>query len=93
MFIDKVCVLHRQSKWCYFANEVHILATNNAGKQKARQAVTIYLTGLSLSLYFNYSAAASSTLSAESAGASTNSVIPLFTKILYHEISFLISPL
>ena len=25
MFIDKVCVLHRQSKWCYFADEVHIL--------------------------------------------------------------------
>ena len=39
MFIDKVCVLHRQSKWCYFANEVHILFSNNAGKQKARQAV------------------------------------------------------
>lgn len=40
MFIDKVCVLHRQSKWCYFANEVtHTFFTNNAGKQKARQAV------------------------------------------------------
>ena len=89
MFIDKVCVLHRQSKWCYFANEVHILPVN----KKPVKQFTIYLTGLSLSLYFNYSAAASSTLSAESAGASTNSVIPLFTKILYHEISFLISPL
>ena len=90
MFIDKVCVLHRQSKWCYFANEVHILflPIMPVNKKPVKQ-----LTGLSLSLYFNYSAAASSTLSAESAGASTNSVIPLFTKILYHEISFLISPL
>ena len=93
MFIDKVCVLHRQSKWCYFANEVHILflPIMPVNKKPVKQ-FTIYLTGLSLSLYFNYSAAASSTLSAESAGASTNSVIPLFTKILYHEISFLISP-
>lgn len=94
MFIDKVCVLHRQSKWCYFANEVHILflPIMPVNKKPVKQ-FTIYLTGLSLSLYFNYSAAASSTLSAESTGASTNSVIPLFTKILYHEISFLISPL
>lgn len=92
MFIDKVSPLHRQSKWCYFANEVHILflPIMLVNKKPVKQ-FTIYLTGLSL--YFNYSAAASSTLSAESAGASTNSVIPLFTKILYHEISFLISPL
>lgn len=94
MFIDKVCVLHRQSKWCYFANEVHILflPIMPVNKKPVKQ-FTIYLTGLSLSLHFNYSATASSTLSAESAEASTNSVIPLFTKILYHEISFLISPL
>ena len=56
-------------------------------KKPVKQIVNC-LTGFSPSLYFNYSAAASSTLSADSAGASTNSVIPLFTKILYHEISF-----
>lgn len=93
MFIDKVCVLHWRSNTTYFANEVHILflPIMPVNKKPVKQ-FTIYLTGLSPSLYFNYSAA-SSTLSAESAGASTNSVIPLFTKILYHEISFLISPL
>ena len=96
MFIDKVSPLHRRSNTTYFADEVHILflPIMPVNKKPVKQ-FTIYLTGLSLSLslYFNYSAAASSTLSAESAGASTNSVIPLFTKILYHEISFLISPL
>ena len=96
MFIDKVSPLHWRSKWYYFANEVDLLflPIMPVNKKPVKQ-FTIYLTGLSLSLslYFNYSAAASSTLSAESAGASTNSVIPLFTKILYHEISFLISPL
>ena len=40
MFIDKVSPLHRRSNTTYFADEVHILFfTNNAGKQKARQAV------------------------------------------------------
>lgn len=92
MFIDKISPLHRRSNTTYFADEVHILflPIMPVNKKPVKQ-FTIYLTGLSL--YFNYSATASSTLSAESAGASTNSVIPLFTKILYHEISFLISPL
>ena len=99
--LKKVIYVHRQSmctssqvtpltspmKYTYF-----FLPIMPVNKKPVKQ-FTIYLTGLSLSLYFNYSAAASSTLSAESAGASTNSVIPLFTKILYHEISFLISPL
>ena len=40
MFIDKVSPLHWRSKWYYFANEVDLrFFTNNAGKQKARQAV------------------------------------------------------
>ena len=94
MFIDKVSPLHWRSNTTYFANEVDLLflPIMPVNKKPVKQ-FTIYLTGLSLSFYFNYSAAASSTLSADSAGASTNSVIPLFTKILYHEISFLISPL
>ena len=55
MFIDKVCVLHRQSKWCYFANEVHILFLPIMPvNKKPVKLFTIYLTGLSLSLYFNF---------------------------------------
>ena len=47
MFIDKVCVLHRQSKWCYFADEVHILflPIMPVNKKPVKQ-FTIYLTGL-----------------------------------------------
>ena len=69
MFIDKVCVLHWRNNTTYFADEVHILflPIMPVNKKPVKQ-FTIYLTGLSLSLYFNYSAAASSTLSAESAG-------------------------
>ena len=46
MFIDKVCVLHRQSKWCYFANEVHILflPIMPVNKKPVKQ-FTICLTG------------------------------------------------
>ena len=76
MFIDKVCVLHRQSKWCYFANEVHILFLPIMPvNKKPVKLFTIYLTGLSLSLYFNYSAAASSTLFCRSFYKFSNTIV------------------
>ena len=40
MFIDKVCVLHRQSKWCYFANEVHIPDEEKAREVERKYRIT-----------------------------------------------------